>query len=41
LFYMATYFIRMVPYMIEKSHNHAIFILLLATHYLDYINNNY
>ena len=37
LFYMSTYFIRMVPFMLHKSSQHAIFILLLAIHYLDII----
>ena len=35
LFYMSTYFIRMVPFMFEKSVNHAIFILLLSHIYLN------
>lgn len=35
IFYMSTYFIRMVPYMLHKSLQHAIFILLLAIHHMD------
>jgi len=37
IFYMSTYFIRMVPFMLHKSLHHAIFILLLSIHYFDYI----
>ena len=39
LFYMATYFIRMVPFMFEKSVNHAVFILLLSHIYLEKATN--
>ena len=39
LFYMSTYFIRMVPFMYHKSKQHAIFVLLLATYHLDSIYN--
>jgi len=41
LFYMSTYFIRMVPFMYHKSKQHALFVLLLATFHLDSINYNY
>ena len=40
LFYMSTYFIRMVPFMLHKSLQHAIFILLLSIHYLEYITKS-
>jgi len=34
IFYMATYFIRMAPYMLRKSYQQALFTLLLAIHHL-------
>lgn len=34
LFYMSTYFIRMVPFMMAKSLEHAQFVLILASYYL-------
>lgn len=39
IFYMSTYFIRMVPFMYAKSFQHALFVLILATHYLDSLTN--
>lgn len=41
IFYMCTYFIRMVPFMFHnKSMDHAIFILLLTIYHLDTIVHN-
>jgi hydroxymethylpyrimidine pyrophosphatase-like HAD family hydrolase len=35
IFYMCTYFIRMIPFMFNKSYQHAVFTILLCIHYLD------
>lgn len=40
IFYMSTYFVRMVPFMLHKSLEHALHILLLAIYYLDSIATN-
>lgn len=34
VFYMCMYFIRMIPFMKNRSREHEIFIILLCTHYL-------
>jgi hypothetical protein len=40
IFYMSTYFIRMIPYLINVSHNQAKFIAILSIYYLNLTINN-
>ena len=41
IFYMAMYFIRFVPFRKQVSDDHAVFALVMAVNWLNFLKNEY